>query len=175
MVLSFGVLFLSFCIGGFAQEEESDIEEGLSLPSGFYFPSWDPQSKNDYVGVFPVSRRTGYYVYRTGQPAQLVEEISKSPFVFHSGPQFCGWIGLPSPGWFGCRLNPYVPDFPGFPETELSGLDSRSIHLEEGMSKREVLDSVGSPSRKIFLSVKEIWEYQSFSLLFESGALKEIR
>lgn len=52
---------------------------------------------------------------------------------------------------------------------------SESILLHEGMDMEEVTRVLGTPIQKIQLSEKEIWEFSSFSLLFEFGRLKEIR
>jgi hypothetical protein len=175
--LGLGITLLSLCLSGLAQGEDSDEEGSAGVPGGFYFPNWDRQSKTDYVGVFPISSLSGYYVYGTGKPAQLVGEISGSPFVFHSGPRYCGWIGLPGLGWFGCGLHPDLPTTPArsVPTTGAYNIRSTSIRLAQGMSREEVIASVGSPSKKIQLGQKEIWEYTGYSLLFESGGLREIR
>jgi hypothetical protein len=175
MILSSIVLTLSMFVCSFAQERPDDSREEEQVPGGFYFPDWDPQSKHDYVGVFPVTRRTGYYVYRAGEPARLVGGITGTPFVFHSGPQYCGWIGLPGFGWFGCGLGPYPETMRAAPGVDSPSTTPTSVRLEEGMSQNRVLDAVGPPSRKVLLGLKEIWEYKGYSLLFESGTLKEIR
>lgn len=143
-------------------------EENGPVTGGFYFP----QSNQDYVGVFPVSRLSGYHLYRADEPAESAGEISGSPFVFHTGPSYCGWIGLPGFGWFGCGLQPGLIPFPTRASRDEG---TASIQLAVGMGRREVLQSVGAPSRKILLGLREIWEYKGYSLLFDSGGLMEIR
>lgn len=51
----------------------------------------------------------------------------------------------------------------------------QSLILDRGMSEEEVVRALGSPLQKIQLEEREVWKYSSYSLLFESGALMEIR
>jgi hypothetical protein len=148
--------------------QDVDHEEDNRVPGGFYLPN----SNRDYIGVFPITRLSGYHVYRAGEPAQSVGGISGSPFIFHSGPSYCGWIGIPGLGWFGCGLD---PNLSLAPMSHSSAGGTTSIQLAEGMSRETVLEAVGAPDKKILLGLKEIWEYKGYSLLFESGGLKEIR
>jgi len=173
----FGIVLISLGVNGICVGEGRSEREDADVPQGFYFPEWDSHSQSDYVGVFPVSPRSTYYVYGADQSKQLIGEISGAPFVFHSGPEFCGWIGLPGIGWFGCGLHPNLspPPSSDTSDIEASNMQTTSVHLEKGMSREEVLNSTGQPSRKILMARKEIWEYKHFSLLFESGTLTEIR
>lgn len=172
-IIVFSSLVVMLCGGGLSQDEGREQQkEGTSL-GGFYFPEWDAQSDSGYVGVFPVSRLSGYHVFGSNQSPLSVGEVSGTPFVFHSGPDYCGWIGLPGFGWFGCGLQPFAQTSGA--SHDVSSGTKQAIHLTQGMSKEEVLESVGSPSKKILLNTKEIWEYSGYSLLFESGALEEIR
>lgn len=175
--LGFGIVLSSLFVSGICVGEDRSEEEHVGAPQGFYFPEWDSHSQGNYVGVFPVSPRSTYYVYGADQQKELIGQISGSPFVFHSGPEFCGWIGLPGIGWFGCGFHPYLSPHPTRDTltTEPSTVPTTSVQLERGMSRDEVLDSAGQPSRKILMARKEIWEYKHFSLLFESGTLTEIR
>jgi hypothetical protein len=172
-VILFSGLLSVLCSGGLGQGERGEEQK----EGGFYFPEWDSQSSNDYIGVFPVSRLSGYQVFGTSQPPQSLGEVSGTPFVFHSGPDYCGWIGLPGFGWFGCGAQAFTSTI----GTDRSRIDrpsnepAREIHLTKGMSKVAVMESVGSPTRKILLNGKEVWEYSGYSLLFESNSLKEIR
>lgn len=50
-----------------------------------------------------------------------------------------------------------------------------SILLEADMGEDEVMARLGSPTDRIRLADREIWKYSGYSLLFESGKLKEIR
>lgn len=172
-----GSLLLMLSEGGLGQDERGEPDKEATAPGGFFFPEWDSLSRNGYVGVFPVSRLSGYHVFGSDQSAHAVGDVSGTPFVFHSGPDYCGWIGIPGFGWFGCGLHP-VSSTIGINRNQVD--ESRSgaeqaVHLTQGMSKAKVSETVGSPSKKILLGAKEVWEYSGYSLLFESGSLKEIR
>lgn len=54
---------------------------------------------------------------------------------------------------------------------------SNSLLLKEGMDEEAVLGKLGSPIQRIGLagSGREIWQYSGYSVIFESGKLKEIR
>ncbi|MBI4445012.1 MAG: hypothetical protein HY645_03805 [Acidobacteria bacterium] len=52
---------------------------------------------------------------------------------------------------------------------------SESILLEEGLTEEEVMRRLGSPLQRIQMGVREVWRYSGYSLIFESGKLKEIR
>ncbi len=52
---------------------------------------------------------------------------------------------------------------------------SESLLLQEGMSQDEVIRILGSPLQRVQLANREIWKYSGYSLLFEGGALKEMR
>ena len=84
---------------------------------------------------------------------------------------------MPGLGWFGCGLHPYLPPVAAAAQGTSIGQEAmtEAVELAEGMSRQEILETVGPPSRKILLGLKEVWEYGTYSLLFESGALKEIR
>jgi hypothetical protein len=154
------------CLNGLAEKEG----RYKNTPSGgFYFPELDTQSADGYVGVFPVKRLSSYYLHGTHRGRLLVGEISATPFVLHSGPDSCGWLGFPGFSWFGCGLHP------GLITASPDGLGN-SVYLTKGMTKGEVLESLGRPARRVFLGQKEIWEYSGgYSLLFDSDQLKEIR
>lgn len=55
-----------------------------------------------------------------------------------------------------------------------SGLENSPL-LSPGMSREAVLSVLGSPLQKVRFEAKEIWKYSSFSLIFEDGALTELR
>jgi len=52
---------------------------------------------------------------------------------------------------------------------------SESILLSVGMTPEAVMQVLGSPIQRIRLAERELWQYSSYSLLFEFGRLKEIR
>jgi hypothetical protein len=52
---------------------------------------------------------------------------------------------------------------------------AESILLSKGMSEDQVVRAVGSPLQRIELGKKTVWRYSGYSLLFEGGALVEIR
>jgi len=175
--VAFGIVLFSFAANALCTGEDGSKRKAADVPRGFYFPELDPHSQNNYVGVFPVSPRSTYYVYGADRQEELIGEISGAPFAFHSGPEFCGWIGLPGIGWFGCGLHPHLSPAPRSDKADMetSNGPATSVRLEKGMSREEVLDFTGQPSRKILMARKEIWEYKHFSLLFEAGTLIEIR
>ena len=60
-------------------------------------------------------------------------------------------------------------------ENRASSGFSQSALLQEGMSEEEVVQAVGSPAERFRLGHRETWKYTSYSLVFEQGALKQIR
>ena len=60
-------------------------------------------------------------------------------------------------------------------ENRASSGFSQSALLQEGMSEEEVVQAVGSPAERFRLGNRETWKYSSYSLVFEQGALKQIR
>ena len=60
-------------------------------------------------------------------------------------------------------------------ENRASSGFSQSALLQEGMNEEEVVRAVGSPAEKFRLGPSETWKYSSYSLVFEQGALKQIR
>ena len=61
------------------------------------------------------------------------------------------------------------------PEREEVPVSTQSILLQQGMGEEEVIRAVGIPLQKVKLGERTVWRYSSYSLLFEDGALKEIR
>ena len=158
-----------------AQEPAEERPVVRERVGGFHLP----QDDGSHITISRPSRLSSYYLYSADGPVQLVGEVSGSPFVFHAGPQYCGWIGVPGLGWYGCGLHPYLPPLmaagPATVEPSSGEVAAETVRLTEGMGQQEVLESVGSPKRKILLGLREVWEYAGFSLLFESAVLKEIR
>ena len=172
-ILLFSLALLSmFALAQEPTDERPVVREGVG---GFHFPHDD----GSHTTISRPSRLSSYYLYSSDGPVQLVGEASGAPFVFHAGPQYCGWIGVPGLGWYGCGLHPYLPPLiaagSATVESPSDETTAETIRLTEGMGQQEVLETVGSPKRKILLGLKEVWEYARFSLLFESAALKEIR
>ncbi len=60
-------------------------------------------------------------------------------------------------------------------ENRTSSGFSQSALLQEGMNEAEVVEAVGSPAERFRLGGLETWKYSSYSLVFEEGALKQIR
>ncbi len=61
------------------------------------------------------------------------------------------------------------------PERKEEPVSTQSILLQEGMGEEEVIRAVGIPLQKVKLGERTVWRYSAYSLLFENGALKEIR
>lgn len=61
------------------------------------------------------------------------------------------------------------------PERKDEPVSTESILLKAGMGEEEVVMAVGIPLQKVVLGERTVWRYSSYSLLFENGALKEIR
>ncbi len=62
----------------------------------------------------------------------------------------------------------------GGSESQDSSLQ-QSILLKEGMDEDQVVQAIGSPVQRVQLGERTVWKYSGYSLLFESGKLKEIR
>ncbi len=59
-------------------------------------------------------------------------------------------------------------------KTGSSGLEESPL-LSPGMTEDEVVLKLGAPLQKIRFEGREIWKYSSFSLVFDNGALTELR
>ncbi len=65
-------------------------------------------------------------------------------------------------------------DHDPFENRATSGFSNSGL-LQEGMSEEEVVQAVGSPAERFRLGPRETWKYSGYSLVFEQGALKQIR
>lgn len=108
------------------------------------------------------------------------------PFRFHAGPGGAPfffdpgysygtvYVGPDRGGW-DWFVEEWGDQYPRLPEEDASGSLSESLLLKEGMSPEEVMRVLGSPVQRIEMADRQVWRYSGYSLLFEGGALKEIR
>ncbi|HEY2931503.1 MAG TPA: hypothetical protein VGK99_07130 [Acidobacteriota bacterium] len=90
---------------------------------------------------------------------------------------YAGAYGAETTGSSSYASQPFVEEWKGRepimkgPAPDLT----QSTLLAEGMQEEEVVKRLGSPLQRIQLGERQVWKYSGFSLLFESGLLKEIR
>ena len=98
-----------------------------------------------------------------------------APFFFDSGYNYNTVVAGPGRGGWDWFVEEWRDQDPRQPQQNPSDPLSESLLLQEGMSQEEVMRALGSPIQRIQLADREIWKYSGYSLLFEGGALKEMR
>jgi len=108
---------------------------------------------------------------------------SNYPYGGYSSPygmQFFGYQGFePRPALYNSarfveEWKDRDPIAGGRSESQDSALQE-SILLKDGMDEDQVVQAIGSPVQRVQLGERTVWKYSGYSLLFESGKLKEIR
>ncbi len=170
--------------GGMAQSRErSDRSGGHTGGAGFF-----GHFLGNQVGLFSLS--SGSSGFGLGFPRQ------RSRSFFHQGRRSLfthqlGGLGRDDYGVHGSSFLTWPWNYTDQPtdtdrfveswidqdpfENRASSGFSQSALLQEGMSEEEVVQAVGTPAERFRLGHRETWKYSSYSLVFEQGALKQIR
>jgi hypothetical protein len=148
------------------------------------FPVFWNRAPRTHVGLFPIQRWiAGYQPAVRGQRSFFggVRQQERSSFYRNSHWQ----AALPFLGYReyhgGHRVQLYSSeDFVNrWAYESLSnstGVDfSGSLILKKGMSSEEAMRHLGSPVQRNRMGEREVWRYSGYLLVFESGALVEIR
>ena len=169
---------------GMAQSRERGGRSGSSGGGAAFFGHF----LSNQIGIFPHSRGSG------GLGLGFSRNRSRS--LFHHGRRSMfghqlGGLGRDGYGVYGSSFLTWPWNYTDQPtdtdlfverwkdqdpfENRTSSGFSQSALLQEGMNEEEVVKAVGSPAEKFRLGHLETWKYSSYSLVFEQGALKQIR
>ena len=139
------------------------------------------------IGIFPVSSGfSGLGLFQRHRSRSLFHHGRRSLFSQQRGGLGRGGYGFDGSSFFTwpwnytdqpTDTNRFVEswkDQDPFENRVNSGF-AQSALLREGMNEEEVIQAVGSPAERVRLGSRETWKYSSYSLVFEQGALKQIR
>jgi hypothetical protein len=141
--------------------------------SGFLFSDYRPTT----IGYSNGFRFDGYPYF---SPYSYNSYNSYYPYSYPYGMQFFGYQGFePRPALYNSagfveEWQDRDPTAGGGSESQHSAL-RQSILLKEGMDEDQVVRAIGSPVQRVQLGERTVWKYSGYSLLFESGKLREIR
>lgn len=97
------------------------------------------------------------------------------PYYFDPGLGYGTVVAGPDRGGWDWFVEEWGDQDPQQLEADPAGSLSESLLLQEGMSPEEVMRVLGSPLQRIEMADRQVWKYSGYSLLFEGGALKEMR
>lgn len=184
-----GILVTPFLIGQERNHQSHDRRNSGEIFQFFAPPAFGSNFLfGPRIGVFPVLRvprqwlafsLAEHFVFGNHRPTRVGG--GDRSFLFRSYPDTYNWGG---PGYGAGVIDSYSYDSQHFVE-EWKNRDpimkgqapdlTQSTLLAEGMREEEVVKRLGSPLHRIQLGERQVWKYSGFSLLFESGMLKEIR
>ena len=167
---------------------------GPGAHPGNIFSPYTPAST--YVGIFPGYRQgVGFRRYHSGYSGSAFEQMGRERDYYQGGYNFYRggyWNSPPlyfqmwNTGWGYGRYpreslyssKNFVEQWKDRPPEKAAGeamdLDDSPI-LSPGMAEEEVVMLLGTPLKRVTFEAREVWEYSSFSLVFENGILIEMR